>query len=72
LKNIKEESKLKMTINNQSFLVDGISAVAIHNGVARLQFMRLGLDGKPENSHVVCIPTNSIKSVIDALNKVAR
>ena len=28
-----------------TLLVDGVSSIAIHNGVARVQFMRLGLDG---------------------------
>ncbi len=53
-----------------TYLVDGVSAIAIHNGVARLQFMRLGFDGKPVNSHEVHIPIPALKSVLDALRKV--
>ena len=59
-----------MTEKQESFLIDGISAIAIHNGVARIQFMRLGFDGKPMNSHVIEIPMSAVKSVIEALNKV--
>jgi hypothetical protein len=59
-----------MAEKQESFLIDGISAIAIHNGVARIQFMRLGFDGKPMNSHVIEIPMSAVKSVIEALNKV--
>lgn len=59
-----------MSDNTQpSYLVDGVSAIAIHNGVARLQFMRLGFDGKSVNSHEVHIPLPALKSVLDALKK---
>jgi hypothetical protein len=53
-----------------TLLVDGVSAIAIHNGVARVQFMRLGLDGQPANSHEVLIPIGAVKSVVDALQKI--
>lgn len=53
-----------------TLLVDGVSAIAIHNGVARVQFMRLGLDGNPTNSHEVLIPLGAVKSVVDALQKI--
>lgn len=53
-----------------TLLVDGVSAIAIHNGVARVQFMRLGLDGNPTNSHEVLIPLGAVKSVVEALQKI--
>ena len=53
-----------------TLLVDGVSNIAIHNGVARVQFMRLGLDRKPSNSHEVLIPLPALKSVIEALRKL--
>ena len=59
-----------MDNSRDTYLVDGVSAIAIHNGVARLQFMRLGLDGKPVNSHEVHIPMPALKSVLDARRKV--
>lgn len=56
--------------NNRPFLADGISAIAIHNGVARVQFMRLSLDGKAVPSVEIDLPVNAIKLVVDALKKV--
>jgi hypothetical protein len=53
-----------------SFLVDGVSALAIHNGVARIQFMRLGIDGKPVPSVEIQVPVAAVKSMLDALKKV--
>lgn len=53
-----------------TFLVDGISAVAVHNGIARVQFMRIGVDGKPVNSHELCLPLTSVKTIVDALRKL--
>ncbi len=53
-----------------TLLVDGVGAIAIHNGVARVQFMRLGLDGKQTNSHEVLIPLSVVTSVLEALKKI--
>ena len=53
-----------------SLLVDGVSSIAIHNGVARVQFMRLGLDGQPTDSHEVLIPMGAVPSIIEALQKL--
>ncbi|OGR06880.1 MAG: hypothetical protein A2511_17525 [Deltaproteobacteria bacterium RIFOXYD12_FULL_50_9] len=58
--------------NQTSFLVDGISSIAIHNGVVRVQFMRLGMDGKPQPTVELHIPVTSIKSVMEALGKASR
>ena len=55
---------------SDTYLVDGVSAIAIHNGVARIQFMRLGIDGKPGPTVEIQVPVLSVKSVIDALRKV--
>jgi len=54
-----------------TFLVDGISAIAIHNGVVRIQFMRLGMDGKPVPNVELQVPAGSLKFVIEALKKVS-
>ena len=51
-------------------LVDGVSSIAIHNGVARVQFMRLDLDGRPTDSHEVLIPMGAVQSIIEALHKL--
>ena len=53
----------------QSFLVDGINSIAIHNGVIRLQFMCLSMDGEPLPAVQLNIPINSINMILDALNK---
>ena len=55
----------------ETHLVDGVSAIAIHNGVVRIQFMRLGIDGKPSTSVELHIPMASMKSVAEAIRKVA-
>jgi hypothetical protein len=52
------------------FLVDGVSNIAIHNGVARMQFMRLEVDGKAVPSHEVWVPLPAMKSILEALRKV--
>jgi hypothetical protein len=52
------------------FLVDGVSAVAVHNGVARVQFMKIGVDGKATDSHELLVPLSAVKSVMDALRKL--
>ncbi len=52
------------------FLVDGVSAVAVHNGVARVQFMKIGVDGKATDSHELMIPVSAIKLVMDAMRKL--
>ena len=53
-----------------NFMVDGIQSVAIHNGVARVLFMRLGTDGTPLTSVELNIPINQMPSIAQALGKV--
>ena len=54
----------------ENFMVDGIQSVAIHNGVARVVFMRLDTDGKPLPSVELNIPLNQMASITQALSKV--
>lgn len=56
----------------KTYLVDGVSAIAIHNGVARIQFMRLGVDGKPETSVELAVPVTQVRSIIEAFTKAAK
>ena len=42
--------------NAAVFLVDGVSSIAVHNGVARVQFMRLDVGGKVMPSLEVWVP----------------
>jgi len=53
-----------------TILVDGVSSIAIHNGVARITLMRLGPDGKAINSHEMHVPLPAMKSFMEALRKV--
>ena len=53
-----------------TYFVDGINSMAIHNGVVRIEFMRLETDGKPQSAVQLNVPINSIQSLIDALNKI--
>lgn len=53
-----------------SFMVDGIQSVAIHNGVARIVFMRLDTNGKPLPSVELNVPMNQMPSITQALGKV--
>ena len=54
-----------------NFLVDGISAIAIHNGVARLQFMHLGVEGKPEANVEIQVPSAVVRPLVDSLRKIS-
>ena len=56
----------------KQYLVDGVSAVGIHNGVARVQFMRLNVDGKPEPTVELAVPVPQLRSILDAFVKVTR
>lgn len=53
-----------------NYLVDGIQSVAIHNGIARIVFMRLDTNGKPLPSVELNIPMNQVPSITTALSKV--
>ena len=53
-----------------SILADGVNALAVHNGIARVQLMRLGIDGKPQPVVELGLPLSGIKSIIEALRKV--
>jgi hypothetical protein len=53
-----------------SFMVDGIQSVAIHNGVARIVFMRLDTNGEPLPSVELNVPMNQMSSITQALGKV--
>ena len=55
----------------QAFLVDGVTGVAVHNGVARIQFMRLDIQGRPEEICEVHIPVNVVRGVVEALRKIS-
>ena len=55
----------------QTFLVDGVKAVGIHNGVARVQFFQLNSEGKPSPALELAIPMPQAKAIADAFAKAA-
>ena len=58
--------------NNPAFLVDGIRTIAIHNDVARIQFMQLGNDGKPDDVMVLLVPLKQVQQISEALRNIRR
>jgi hypothetical protein len=58
--------------NVQAFPVDGISSLGIHNGVVRIQFMRLNTDGKAIPSVEINVPVSQIKTLADTLTSLTR
>lgn len=58
------------TIQPDNFLVDGIQSVAIHNGIARIVFMRLDTKGEPLPSVELNVPMNQVPAITAALSKV--
>ncbi len=58
--------------NITQFLVDGIQTISIHNGVARIQFMRLDVNGKPSSVVELDIPMNQVEAVSQALTKITQ
>ena len=52
------------------FTVDGIESAGVHNGLARVLFMRLGSDGKPLPAVELNIPVNLIKSISQGIGNV--
>ena len=58
--------------NADSYLVDGVSAIAVHNGVARMQFMRLNVDGRPEAVVELAVPVAQVKSIVEAFMKAVK
>jgi hypothetical protein len=55
-----------------NFLVDGVNAVAIHNGVMRMQFMRLAVSGRAEAVVELSIPVSQMRSIGEAFTKVSK
>lgn len=53
-------------------IVDGIQTVGVHNGIARVQFMRLGADGKPTPAVELLIPVNQVNAIVQGLSKASK
>ncbi|OGA74822.1 MAG: hypothetical protein A3G81_16865 [Betaproteobacteria bacterium RIFCSPLOWO2_12_FULL_65_14] len=60
-----------MSDENLSIIVDGIQTVGVHNGVARVKFIRLGADGKPVPAVELLIPVAQLNAIVQGLGKIA-
>ncbi len=60
-----------MNDNNPAFLVDGITTIAIHNDVARIQFMQLDNEGKPGDAVRLLVPLKQAQQIHEALGQLA-
>jgi hypothetical protein len=54
-----------------TYLIDGIKAIAKHNGVIRIEFMRLGIDGQPIPAVEIQVPLSAVASVAEAFKKIS-
>lgn len=54
----------------KNYLVDGIHSVSIHNGIARIVFMRLDTDGEALPSVELNIPMNQMPAISEALSSI--
>jgi hypothetical protein len=57
--------------NNPAFLVDGITTIAVHNDVARIQFMQLDNEGKPRDAVRLLVPLRQAQQIHEALGQLA-
>jgi hypothetical protein len=62
----KEEFRME---NVPAFPVDGISSLGIHNGVVRIQFIRLNTEGKAVPSVELNIPLSQLRTLAETLTK---
>ena len=58
--------------DTNAVVVDGIQTVGVHNGIARVQFMRLGADGKPVPAVELLIPINQVSAIVQGLSKASK
>jgi hypothetical protein len=57
--------------NVPAFPVDSISSLGIHNGVVRIQFMRLTPEGKAVPAVELNVPISQLRSLVETLSKAA-
>jgi hypothetical protein len=60
------------TMDNQVQLavIDGVSAIASHNGVHRIMCFRLSMEGKPEPALELVVPPGAAAALADAFRKI--
>jgi hypothetical protein len=52
--------------------VDNIQTVGVHNGVARVVFIRLSADGKPVPAVELLIPVGQATQIAQGIGKIGR
>ena len=55
----------------EAYPVDGINTLGIHNGVVRIQFMRLNTEGKAVPAVEINVPLSQMKALAETLMKAA-
>jgi hypothetical protein len=55
-----------------SILVDAIQTAGVHNGVARVRFVRLGADGKPVPAVELLIPVSQLATIAQGLGRIGK
>ena len=55
-----------------SYLIDGLQALAMHNGVARIMFMKMNMAGQPVPEVQLMIPLDQMKEIIEGLQKATK
>ena len=56
----------------ETIAVDGIQTAGVHNGIARVQFMRLGSDGRPVPVLELLIPVTQLAAIAQGLGKLGK
>ncbi len=51
---------------------DTVQSVAVHNGTARIAFIRLDVEGKPAQALELLMPVPQVASLLKALQSVVR
>lgn len=59
-----------MDKDNPAFIVDGIQSLGVHNGVARVQFFRLTVDGKSVPVVELQIPVSQAAQIAKGLSTI--
>jgi len=55
-----------------SYFVDGVSSIALHNGVYRITFVRLDKDARPVNEVELLVPQSQFRELLAGLQKASR
>ncbi len=53
-----------------TFVVDGIETIGLHNGLYRVAFFSLGANGKPQKSVELVLGQGPLKEVLKALQRL--